>query len=69
MLAVERIREAKAWETLALELYAIYIFDYGAPVGLRLALTHPDRIAGILSQNGNAYEQGLSQGWNPIQKY
>ena len=56
-------------ETLALERYAIYIFDYGAPVGLRLALAHPDRIAAIISQNGNAYEEGLSQGWNPIQKY
>jgi pimeloyl-ACP methyl ester carboxylesterase len=56
-------------QTLAVEGYAIYVFDYGAPVGLRLALTHPDRITAIVSQNGNAYEQGLSQGWNPIQKY
>jgi pimeloyl-ACP methyl ester carboxylesterase len=56
-------------ETIGLERYAIYIFDYGAPVGLRLALAHPERITAIISQNGNAYEEGLSRGWNPIQKY
>ena len=56
-------------QTIGLERYAIYIFDYGAPVGLRLALAHPERITAIISQNGNAYEEGLSQGWNPIQKY
>jgi pimeloyl-ACP methyl ester carboxylesterase len=56
-------------ETIGLERYAIYIFDYGAPVGLRLALAHPERITAILSQNGNAYEEGLSRAWNPIQKY
>ena len=56
-------------ETLGLDRFAIYIFDYGAPVGLRLALEHPERITAIISQNGNAYEEGLSQGWNPIQKY
>jgi pimeloyl-ACP methyl ester carboxylesterase len=56
-------------ETIGLERYAIYIFDYGAPVGLRLALAHPERITAIVSQNGNAYQEGLSQGWNPIQKY
>jgi pimeloyl-ACP methyl ester carboxylesterase len=56
-------------ETIALERYAIYVFDYGAPVGLRLALAHPERITAIISQNGNAYDEGLSQGWNPIQKY
>ncbi len=54
---------------LGLKRFAIYIFDYGAPVGLRLALAHPERIAAIISQNGNAYEEGLSQGWNPIQNY
>ena len=53
----------------ALKNYAIYVFDYGAPVGLRLALAHPERITAIISQNGNAYEEGFSQGWNPIQKY
>ena len=56
-------------QAIGLERFAIYIFDYGAPVGLRLALAHPERILAIISQNGNAYEEGLSQGWNPIQKY
>jgi pimeloyl-ACP methyl ester carboxylesterase len=56
-------------QTIGLGRYAIYVFDYGAPVGLRLALAHPERITAIISQNGNAYEEGLSQGWNPIQKY
>jgi len=56
-------------ERLGLSRYALYIFDYGAPVGLRLALRHPERITAIVSQNGNAYEDGLSTGWNPIQKY
>jgi pimeloyl-ACP methyl ester carboxylesterase len=56
-------------QSVSLERFAIYIFDYGAPVGLRLALAHPERITAIISQNGNAYEEGLSVGWNPIQKY
>jgi pimeloyl-ACP methyl ester carboxylesterase len=56
-------------ETIGLGRYAIYVFDYGAPVGFRLAITHPERITAIISQNGNAYEEGLSSGWNPIQKY
>jgi pimeloyl-ACP methyl ester carboxylesterase len=56
-------------DLLGLSRYALYIFDYGAPVGLRLAIRHPDRITAIVSQNGNAYEEGLSMGWNPIQKY
>jgi pimeloyl-ACP methyl ester carboxylesterase len=56
-------------QAIDVERYAIYVFDYGAPVGLRLALAHPERITAIISQNGNAYEEGLSQGWNPIQKY
>src|SRR6185369_7060019 len=56
-------------QTIKLDRYAIYVFDYGAPVGLRLALAHPERVSAIISQNGNAYEEGLSQGWNPIQKY
>ena len=59
----------KFTRTIGLERYGIYVFDYGAPVGLRLALTHPERVTAIISQNGNAYEEGLSQGWNPIQKY
>jgi len=49
--------------------YAIYVFDYGAPVGFRLATHHPERITAIISQNGNAYQEGLSGGWNPIQRY
>ena len=56
-------------QSIGLDRFAIYVFDYGAPVGLRLALAHPERVTAIISQNGNAYEEGLSQGWNPIQKY
>ena len=56
-------------QALKLKSYALYIFDYGAPIGLRLALEHPEKVTAIISQNGNAYEEGLSQGWNPIQKY
>ena len=56
-------------EIVGLERFAVYVFDYGAPVGLRLAARHPERIAAIISQNGNAYEEGLSEGWNPIQAY
>jgi len=56
-------------DSIGLKRFAIYVFDYGAPVGFRLALAHPERITAILSQNGNAYVEGLSEGWNPIQKY
>jgi len=56
-------------QTIGLNQFAMYVFDYGAPVGFRLALAHPERITAIVSQNGNAYEEGLSEGWNPIQKY
>ena len=56
-------------DALKLRRYAIYVFDYGAPVGFRLALARPERVAAIISQNGNAYEEGLSTGWNPIQAY
>ncbi|HEX8022413.1 alpha/beta hydrolase [Mucilaginibacter sp.] len=56
-------------DELGLKRFAIYIFDYGAPTGLRLAVANPGKITGIISQNGNAYEEGLSTGWNPIQKY
>ena len=56
-------------DTIGLKRFAIYIFDYGAPVGLRIALKHPERISAIVSQNGNAYEEGLSDGWNPIREY
>jgi pimeloyl-ACP methyl ester carboxylesterase len=54
---------------LGLDEFALMIFDYGAPVGLRLALRRPGSITAIISQNGNAYEEGLSENWNPIQKY
>src|SRR6267378_1208063 len=56
-------------QSIGLERFAIYVFDYGAPVGFRLALARPERITAIISQNGNAYVEGLSQGWSPIQKY
>jgi pimeloyl-ACP methyl ester carboxylesterase len=56
-------------DTIGLKTFAIYVFDYGAPVGFRLALARPERIIAIISQNGNAYGEGLSEGWSPIQKY
>lgn len=56
-------------EQLKLDRYAMQVFDYGAPVGWRMALAHPARVTAIISQNGNAYEEGLGQGWAPIQKY
>lgn len=56
-------------ETIGLRRYALYVFDYGAPVGFRLAVKDPDRISAIISQNGNAYQEGLSDGWNPIRAY
>src|SRR5579872_1699471 len=56
-------------EVIGLKKYAVYVFDYGAPTGLRLAVKHPERITAIISQNGNAYEEGLSGGWDPIRAY
>lgn len=56
-------------EVVGFDRFVVYVFDYGAPVGLRIAMKHPERIAGIVSQNGNAYVEGLSEGWNPIQTY
>ncbi len=56
-------------EALKLERFAMYVFDYGAPVGLRMALEHPERIAAIISQNGNAYDEGLSAGWDSMKDY
>src|SRR5882762_7822482 len=56
-------------EVIGLKRFAIYVFDYGAPTGFRIAAKHPDRITAIISQNGNAYEEGLSEGWNPIRAY
>jgi pimeloyl-ACP methyl ester carboxylesterase len=56
-------------EVVGLARYAVYVFDYGAPIGFRLAVRHPDRITAVISQNGNAYSEGLSEGWTPIQAY
>ena len=56
-------------EVIGFDRYAVYVFDYGAPTGLRLAVKHPERITAIISQNGNAYEEGLSAGWSPIRAY
>jgi len=56
-------------DALQLKQYSLYVFDYGAPVGLRLAMARPDRVTAIVSQNGNAYEEGLGDAWDPIRKY
>jgi pimeloyl-ACP methyl ester carboxylesterase len=56
-------------EALKIDRYAIYVFDYGAPTGFRLAMAHPERVTAIVSQNGNAYEEGLADAWAPIRKY
>jgi pimeloyl-ACP methyl ester carboxylesterase len=56
-------------QALKIDRYAIYVFDYGAPTGFRLAMMHPDRVTAIVSQNGNAYEEGLGEAWGPIRKY
>jgi pimeloyl-ACP methyl ester carboxylesterase len=56
-------------EVIGFDRFAVYVFDYGAPTGFRLAIRHPERITAIISQNGNAYEEGLSEGWNPIRAY
>ncbi len=56
-------------DRVGFDRYALYVFDYGAPTGFRLAVRHPDRIVAIISQNGNAYEEGLSDGWTPIRAY
>jgi pimeloyl-ACP methyl ester carboxylesterase len=61
---IERFTEA-----LSLSRYAVYIFDYGAPTGLRLAMRHPERVTALISQNGNAYEEGLGDAWGPIRAY
>ena len=63
-VTIERFAEA-----LHLDRYAIYVFDYGAPDGFRLAMAHPDRVTAIVSQNGNAYEEGLGDAWGPIRTY
>jgi pimeloyl-ACP methyl ester carboxylesterase len=56
-------------DVLGLNRYAIYVFDYGAPTGFRLAMSNPERITAIISQNGNAYEEGLGDAWGPIRTY
>jgi len=56
-------------EALGLKKYALYVFDYGAPTGFRLAMAHPERVTAIVSQNGNAYEEGLGDAWAPIRRY
>jgi pimeloyl-ACP methyl ester carboxylesterase len=56
-------------EVVGFDRFAVYVFDYGAPTGFRLAAWHPERITAIISQNGNAYKEGLSDGWNPIRAY
>lgn len=56
-------------DAIGLTRYALYIFDYGAPVGLRLAMQHPERVTALISQNGNAYEEGFSDQWGPWQAY
>lgn len=60
---------ARFTEVLGLRRFAIYVFDYGSPTGLRMAVSHPEKISGIISQNGNAYLEGLSDSWNPIRAY
>ena len=56
-------------DALKLTRYALYVFDYGAPTGFRLAMARPERVTAIVSQNGNAYEEGLGHSWAPIQRY
>lgn len=56
-------------DALGLKRYALYVFDYGAPTGFRLAMMRPERVTAIVSQNGNAYEEGLGDSWAPIQRY
>ncbi len=56
-------------EELNLSRFALMVHDYGAPVGWRMAFAHPERVTAIISQNGNAYEEGLGEAWAPIQKY
>src|ERR1700754_1708297 len=61
---IDRFTEIKQ-----VDRYAMYVFDYGAPIGFRLAVRHPERITAIVSQNGNAYSEGLSSKWNPMKAY
>jgi len=67
-LTFDRIAQAivRFTELVGFDRFALYVFDYGAPTGFRLAAKHPERVTAIISQNGNAYLEGLSDGWNPI---
>ena len=56
-------------QQIGLKRFAVYVFDYGAPVGFRLALRYPDRISALISQNGNAYLEGLSDDWAPVRAF
>jgi pimeloyl-ACP methyl ester carboxylesterase len=56
-------------DALNLKRYALYVFDYGAPTGFRLAMARPERVTAIVSQNGNAYEEGLGDAWAPVRRY
>lgn len=56
-------------DAVGLQRYAMYVFDYGAPTGLRLAVARPERVTGLVSQNGNAYLEGLGDAWAPIRNY
>ena len=56
-------------QALKIDRFALYVFDYGAPTGFRLAMANPERVTAIVSQNGNAYEEGLGDAWDPIRKY
>ena len=69
MTRVPRASSTCWTEALGLYRFGLYVFDYGAPIGFRIATRHPERIVAIISQNGNAYTEGLSDGWNPIQAY
>jgi len=67
----DNVADVIDWFTqkIGFDRFAIYVFDYGAPTGFRLAVKHPERITAIISQNGNAYEEGLAESWNPIRAY
>ena len=56
-------------EALNLNAFSLYVFDYGAPIGFRMALANPEKVTAIISQNGNVYEEGLSDAWAPVKAY
>lgn len=60
---------ARFTELVGFDRFAVYVFDFGAPTAFRLACNHPERITAMISQNGNAYEEGLADGWNPVRAY